>query len=408
MIHWILFSTLATVVFYSLYLLLFRRDHWLHLSRWYLITTMMFSIIYPLLQLPESILPKFDGGILPAIEIGATSTSPEAQSLMQEQHQWMELITSIYLIGAAIMFIVLCVQIVCTAIGIIRMPSQGNQIHLIDDNTPPYSFFKHIIVGTNGMSEERLRIILAHEEVHVRQHHTMDVLVMLIMCCVAWFNPIAWLILRELREVHEYLADEAVLSSHGRESYLGLLYQQATGFGFGQITNNFQSINIKKRIAMMNKKKSRFGAWKLLAALPIAALMMMFGCKPAKAQVYDNKTVTATEKSIVQQGDNSIEEEPDTYPEFFGGVESLYSFIAANIRYPKKAKENGIQGTVYVRFVVKADGSISDVNVLRGIGAGCDEEAVRVVKAMPRWKPGTKNGKPINTQYTIPITFKLK
>lgn len=408
MIHWFLFSTIATWVFYGLYWLLIRRDHWLQLSRWYLIATLIFSIVYPLLRLPESIFPIFDGGILPAIEIGDKSTSSDAQSLLQGQHQWIDLIMSVYLIGVAIMVAVLSVQLVNTTFGIHRMPSQGNHLHLIDDNTPPYSFFKHIIVGTKGISEEQLRIILAHEEVHVCQHHTMDVLVMRILCCVAWFNPIAWLILRELREVHEYLADEAVMSAHGREGYLGLLYQQATGFGFGQITNNFQSINIKKRIAMMNKKKSRFGAWKLLAAMPIAALMMMFGCKPAKAQVYDNKTVTATEKSIVQQGDNSIEEGPDTYPEFVGGVESLYSFIAATIRYPEKAKENGIQGTVYVRFVVEADGSISDVIVLRGIGAGCDEEAVRVVKAMPRWKPGTKNGKPINTQYTIPITFKLK
>ena len=128
------------------------------------------------------------------------------------------------------------------------------------------------------MSEEELQMVLAHEGEHVRQGHSMDVLVARLMCCVAWFNPFAWLMLRELRAVHEYQADAAAQKDMNK-AYLCLLYRQTTGFGYGHITNNFHSINLKKRITMMKRKKTRYGAWKMLAVLPLAALLMMVGCK---------------------------------------------------------------------------------------------------------------------------------
>ena len=141
------------------------------------------------------------------------------------------------------------------------------------------------------MSDEELQCVLAHEREHVRRHHTEDVLFVRLLCCVAWFNPFAWLMLRELRAVHEYQADAAVLGDSGRmmiRPYMSLLYRQATGTGYGHITNNFQSINIKKRITMMNKTKTRFGAWKLLAVLPVAALLMAFGGRTENGAKVDN------------------------------------------------------------------------------------------------------------------------
>jgi protein TonB len=86
----------------------------------------------------------------------------------------------------------------------------------------------------------------------------------------------------------------------------------------------------------------------------------------------------------------------------------LYSYLGNNIKYPVMAKESGIQGKVYVTFVVERDGSITDVKVLRGIGGGCDEEAVRVVASMPRWKPGKQRGKPVRVQYNLPVRFTLQ
>jgi protein TonB len=97
----------------------------------------------------------------------------------------------------------------------------------------------------------------------------------------------------------------------------------------------------------------------------------------------------------------------EEYPEFPGGDKALKEYIVNNIRYPEVARQSGISGIVYVQFVVEKDGSISDVKVLRGIGGGCDEEAMRVVKSMPKWKPGKQRGQPVRVYFTLPIEFKL-
>ena len=95
-------------------------------------------------------------------------------------------------------------------------------------------------------------------------------------------------------------------------------------------------------------------------------------------------------------------------PAFPGGEEKLLEFLSKNIEYPEEARKAEIQGRVFVGFVVEKDGSVGDVKVLRGIGGGCDEEAVRVVKSMPKWKPGMHKGEPVRVSYQIPIHFKLE
>ena len=99
-----------------------------------------------------------------------------------------------------------------------------------------------------------------------------------------------------------------------------------------------------------------------------------------------------------------VEEQP-SYP---GGEEARLKFLQENIKYPEEAKELGIQGKVFVTFVVEPDGSVSNVKVLRGIGGGCDEEAIRVVKSMPKWVPGKQRGVPVRVQFNLPIKFTLQ
>lgn len=94
-------------------------------------------------------------------------------------------------------------------------------------------------------------------------------------------------------------------------------------------------------------------------------------------------------------------------PEFPGGDEALYKYIANNIQYPEQAKKEKITGRVFVSFVVEKDGSISSAKVMRGIGGGCDEEVLRMVRNMPLWKPGTQRGKPVRVQYNLPVLFQL-
>jgi protein TonB len=94
-------------------------------------------------------------------------------------------------------------------------------------------------------------------------------------------------------------------------------------------------------------------------------------------------------------------------PVFQGGMEQLIKFLSANITYPAMAKQEGVQGRVFVNFVVEADGSVTNVKVLRGIGGGCDEEAVRVVNSMPNWTPGMQRGEAVRVSFNLPIRFTL-
>ena len=110
------------------------------------------------------------------------------------------------------------------------------------------------------------------------------------------------------------------------------------------------------------------------------------------------------EEEVVEQEIFQIVEEMPSYP---GGERALLEYVAKNIKYPQIARETGIQGRVFVGFVVEPDGSVSNVKILRGIGGGCDEEAMRVIKSLPKWKPGKQRGKAVRVSYQIPVVFKL-
>lgn len=115
--------------------------------------------------------------------------------------------------------------------------------------------------------------------------------------------------------------------------------------------------------------------------------------------------VEVEEEEVVEAEVFTIVEEMPGYP---GGDLKMYEYLGKNIKYPQIARESGIQGRVFVNFVVEPDGSVSNVKVLRGIGGGCDEEAIRVVKSMPKWKPGKQRGKAVRVSYTLPVVFKLQ
>jgi protein TonB len=107
------------------------------------------------------------------------------------------------------------------------------------------------------------------------------------------------------------------------------------------------------------------------------------------------------------QGPDEVFTIAEVMPEFPGGKEALFAYIGKNLKYPEQAVEEGVEGVVFVTFVVEADGKITGVKVLRGIGFGCDEEAVRVVRGMPNWTPGKQLGKAVRVKYNLPIRYKL-
>ena len=134
--------------------------------------------------------------------------------------------------------------------------------------------------------------------------------------------------------------------------------------------------------------------WRLLATLSMLVLLFVA-----------NTNATAQNKKAAN---DKVLEKAEVMPEFPGGEQAMMQFVADNVKYPQEAIDKEISGRVMVGFVVEKDGSISDVKVVKGIGGGCDEEAVRVVNAMPKWKPGMDKGKPVRVSYMMPFTFKLQ
>ncbi|HEY4785792.1 MAG TPA: energy transducer TonB, partial [Bacteroidales bacterium] len=122
----------------------------------------------------------------------------------------------------------------------------------------------------------------------------------------------------------------------------------------------------------------------------------------------DKSELKSKQVSVYGKASNDVYHMVEKTPEFPGGQEALNTFLKQNLQYPKTAKEMGISGRVIVQFMVNENGDISDIKVIRGIGGGCDEEAVRVIKKMGKWVPAKQNGKAVKSLFTLPITFSLK
>ena len=147
---------------------------------------------------------------------------------------------------------------------------------------------------------------------------------------------------------------------------------------------------------MMKTKNEKLNGlwWRLLTVMSVLAILLMV-----------NTNAMAQNK---KKANDKVLEKAEVMPEYPGGDQAMMDFVAKNVQYPQEARDKEISGRVLVSFIVEKDGSIADVKVVKGIGGGCDEEAVRVVKAMPKWKPGKDKGKPVRVSYMMPIFFKLQ
>lgn len=145
---------------------------------------------------------------------------------------------------------------------------------------------------------------------------------------------------------------------------------------------------------MKTRKENVNSIWmRLLTTLSVLTILLMA-----------NTTVMAQEKKVA---DNKIYDAPEVMPEYPGGMQAMMSFIGENVKYPEDAMEKNISGKVFVSFVVEKDGSVSEAKVVKGVCESIDNEALRVVNAMPKWTPGKMDGKNVRVKYTLPFTFKL-
>ncbi len=534
-------------VFYMFYRLLLSRETYHRVNRAVLLGTAIASFILPLcvITLHKTVVVSGGSGLVTLDGLGTVELAEPQTPL------WQTIAVVVFFAGmaASLGFTLYNIFQVWRLISHSERHQQpdGTVVCVADREVSPFSWMHYIVLSPSDY-EAQDASVLAHERGHISLHHSLDVILVDVLTALQWFNPAMWMLRQDLRAIHEYEADAAVLSQGiNMRQYQYLLIQKAVAACGYSVANGITHSTLKNRINMMltNKKTNRASWLKLLAMLPIVGAALALNAETVNDYVYE-KTQEQPQKKVVKKGkkvaqvklnDKTIEvkeakaeetpqavsepkliidgkvaaepqqeiikmsevlgdrepllvidgkvtkpeqlnainpkeidnvsviknedvlkeyakhfnadtsngilfintkeyvkngkkeivsvnvkakepaEEIDTdndafnvveqMPQFPGGEIELMKFLSENVKYPEAALKAGTQGRVVAQFIVEADGSITNVKVLKNVSDEIDAEAVRVIKAMPKWKPGMQKGQPVRVKYTIPVTFRL-
>lgn len=500
-------ANLYLIVFYLLYQILLARDKNFRFNRVFILSGVFLSIALPLftfnLTTNAHSTGSFEGYImLPAITISNVQTESVGFIL-----EWWHIIGIIYISGVVFYLLRLVWQMVqifqhLPFLNSSRERKDGYTLVTTNGDIPTCSFFKFLFWDKSiELTKEEKTQILEHELVHIRQWHSVDVLVVELLRTVFWFNPVIHLMKSRLTETHEYLADYYATKQIDVDSYSKLLTLQVfKSFDFS-LSNNFHKSQITKRLNMLKLKKSG-SIWLNLALLvpSLTLLITVLACDvteeilPGLTSIYQrpnmphgwefvSKNDESNEvKNLLNEMRNSIPDvqlivartttpeatvlplikainetmwgiskiythsthktailrNKDSYPETIeilvseeaineenksgsneiftivenqpipiGGITAFYEYVQNSMKYPEQARTKRIEGKVFVQFVVDENGKLTDVKAVKGIGGGCDQEAVRVIRESDVWKPGEQRGRKVSVRMILPITFKL-
>jgi len=416
LVLYMLQSAISLSVLYGVYWLFLRRDTFFMINRAFLLAASLFSLIFPLFRFNWLFPTDVTSTYYAALDM-VTINASRIESTFAKNLTVMQILVIVYLTGVAIFtvrFIIQLLQLLfmIRKYGISR--HEGLRIVFIDNNYSPFSFFNLIFINRKQLNRENIQEIITHEQVHIRQKHSVDLILLEVMTILQWFNPFVWFYRISLKSIHEFLADQGVLlKGYNPVDYQKLLIGQYMGIQVNDLTNNFNHSLLKKRIVMMTKSKSNLAAQlKVLLVTPVAFLLVVaFTVSPVVKTVaqVDKKTqkTEAKSQSPKQETQDELFTVVEQMPKFPGGDDARITYLVNNIKYPDEARKAGIQGVTYVSFIVEKDGSITGAKVLRGFDKACDEVALNVIKNMPKWEPGVQKGKPVRVQFNMPIKFAL-
>lgn len=460
-IAYLIKASVSLALFYGLYMLCLRGDTFLRLRRIFFMSAIAFSLLFPLVSIEIPVAENAETAVqLPTYwlsEINVYSVYTPALDSVDEQSVSIWLVILSVAGGITLLSVF---RLIIQLISVLRL-RLDNKVHQIANfhvikiekkEVSPFSFFNWIFINADNQNDHEIDEILLHEYEHVRQYHSIDIIISEILCVFFWWNPFAWMLRREIKVNLEYLADQGVLNAgvNTQEYQYALLRVSCKDKGLSFV-NNFNVSQLKKRIAMMNRKKSSFFvALKYLLMVPVGLLLILGNAVQANTSLIDipsgvlASTLGASEiNPLLQKQENAEEQTEDlnikylyrrapsggkelekiiytpadkknkaferveVMPRFAGGESVMQEFIKENLKYPVAAMEKNISGRVTVRFVVDKDGAINDVKIARGFDPECDAEAVRVIKRMPKWEPGKQNGENVPVYFTLPIYFRM-
>ncbi len=433
-------SSVALVLFYTLYLLWLRRETFFKGNRYYLLLSALVSVWLPWLSIPWHTGTQnqvYVYNLLDTVTITAAGYEAKIMHVFAAG-RWL---FYIYLAGVLVQllrFLLKYLKIVWLQQQAL-VPPAGQypaNVHFLSGDTSSFSFFRQIYVNATDLREEEIQSIIRHERVHVSQIHSVDSLFYELLIAFFWFNPIVYRYRKSAQTIHEYLADEGALcSGESLQQYQQLLFEQASGLKGVHLAHNFNYSLTKKRLIMLTKVKSaQWRKIRFFGILPaFLILLLSFACN----QISDQGALKS-EIVAVEQTDSDVEQvftEVDEMPVFPEGMLGLRKYIAQQVKYPEAARNAGTEGKVFIQFVVNSQGEVTQVKhvgtrlpeyttnevgevVVVGYGKSPDaddsaydvlvQEAIRVVQSLPNWTPGQVDGKAVNVEFTLPINFALQ
>ena len=362
--HYFFWSGIFLMVFHLFYRVFLKHETFFVLNRIYLLTVVFIAVLVPFLDLSALI-------VIPRTElIIATLSAVSTEQFMPVDAQQLNVLAMTYWVGVGVSSALLLNKLYRIKRKL-RSPLKG----------AAFSFWKTKVIDPELSCRET---VAAHEDVHVKQLHTLDILLIEVIALFFWFNPVIYCYRRNLKALHEYLADEyAVNFADSRKQYAKLLLLQAFKAG-PALSNSFHtSTLLESRIRMLQQEKSkRSRIWKYACCIPLIVALCLF-CSfsvPGFSSGISNPAFKAAE--------------------FPGGFEAFSKYLA---RAAKKVSAKN--GKVMVSFVVETDGEITNARIENSVDAASDQESLRVIRLSPKWTPAVLNGTKVRSSYQIGVNY---
>lgn len=385
-----------SALMYGVYMLVLKNRAQHNWSRAYLLASSLLPFIIPFIQLPVFKTTIQDNTMF--AEVSAPVMVVTNKITTAPTWSTSEIIQLVYV---SIGVLLLC-RLVWQYLQMIRYIKQhtteqiGDAKVVIDTTAQPGSWGNYIFLPKYKTDE----VVLRHELEHIRLKHSWDIAWMRLLQCFFWPNIILYVIEKELKIVHEFQADAGAITD--KEQYAQTILNTVFNTNQFSLIHTFFQKPLKRRITMLGKKTStpvriRLAVMvSILTVLLISSILFVQGCKREPVASTTPTTQAATKETIYAFADKMPENTVD-----------LTTFIGKNLVYPEQARKNGIEGRVVLKFVVNKDGNVQDIQVMRSPDTLLSGAAIDVVKKMPLWKPGEKDGQKVNVYMTLPISFKL-
>jgi bla regulator protein BlaR1 len=416
MINYIIQVVLFQVLFLAIYDFFLSKETFFTKNRWYLLSTPIVSFLLPLVQIPsfQKAIPQAYIYYMPEIILSPERIIQEAS--WYQSVNYLDILFGIGVLLFSIFFFSKVLQLIHLTRVYRGIKKEGYTLVLIPKQSKAFSFFNYIFLGEEIPDAQKEQII-AHELVHSKQKHSLDLLFFELLKIVMWFNPMVYSYQKRITLVHEYISDAIATKSEPKDAYINQLlsnFFQVENIAF--INQFYKQTLIKKRIIMMKKKQSKkMNQLKYLVLIPVLLSMLFYTSCSSSRKVNKNEVTKKEEIIEIQEITESVSfikiEKGPTFPGCDTGDKDCFSKNVQkhfsrnfNSKLPNSLGLSAGKKRVFIGFKVDVNGGVVDVKV-RAPHPKLKAEVLRVMKTLPKMLPGQIKGENVAVNYTIPFTL---